>query len=367
MKKYEKVSNSIGLWSFIFVIAIGFDYLNRYIWQDSNIKLLFTGGKVISYFLFLSGYFLMKRYKQTKNSSKAPSGLAWDYFLSKLKKLYPILFSGVLISFIVRNIINHTSITNIFTIFMNSIWEFLGLSQIGIGGLVNIESLSFTPAIGVSYLWNYPLWIISAILISSFILYYIINKNEDIFKGLIAPLIIIITYANIGLTTNKLDIDVLNTLGIPNGLARVFACMTLGILMYYIVEFLQKKKFNELMMMFFSFLHIGCAIFFLYTIYAGISWSELINGVFLYIFCIVLLVNKDYISVLYNRSMICKFLGRLAIYYYGIFIVVIYLLTYIFPYISYETSLLFNCLFSTGIAFILLCLIEMFIMPKIKK
>lgn len=367
MKEKNKEATSIGFWSFIFVIAIGFGYLNDYVWHNSAVNHIFTGGKVIAFFLFLTGYFLVKYYKNNKHKNENSANLAWNYFFEKFRKLYPVLLSGVLVAFIVRNIIAGTKINNIFAIFMNSIWEFLGLSQLGAVNFINIDSLTFTPAVGVSYLWNYPLWIISAILIVSLILYYILSKNEDLFKGLIAPVIIIITYSNIGFGSAGLDINLLNSFGIANGLARVLAAVCLGMLMYYIVEYFKKKKFNEFMMMLFSLLHIGIAIFLLYTIYVGISWSELVNGIILYIFCIVLLVNKDYISVLYSNSYICKLLGKMSLYYYAYFIVFVYLIAYIFPEMSYYASLVFNFLFSTGFAFIMMCLMEYVIFPIIKK
>ena len=49
----NKITTTIGFWSFIFVIAIGFGYLNNYVWASTGQKLIFTGGSVISYFLFL--------------------------------------------------------------------------------------------------------------------------------------------------------------------------------------------------------------------------------------------------------------------------------------------------------------------------
>ncbi len=364
--KNSKIS-TIELWRFILVLAIALGHLNTFIWQGKGESLFFTGGRVLAFFMFLSGYFLMAHYKKQKNKDASPARQAWQYTGKRFKALYPILFIGVLLAFIVRNAINGTRITQIFGIFMDSIWEFLGISQIGAVGLLELKSMTFDISLGTSQLWNGPLWYISALIIAGLILYYVVSKSEDFFAGFFAPVFIILTYASVGLTDAGWDRTVLNAIGFPNGLARVMAGMSLGMLMYYIVEYLRKKKFSELMTMTFSILHIGIAIFLLYTIYVGITWSEFTNGIILYVFCIILLTNKDYISVLYNKSIICNFLGRLSLYYYALHIVFIFLIAYLFPELSYSSSIIFNILFTTGAAFILMCFDNYVITPLFRK
>ena len=368
--KSSKIS-TIELWRFIFTVAIALGHLNTFIWRSTGENLIFTGGRVLAFFLFLSGYFLMAHYKKVKASKKnldeTPAKQAWKYAGGKFKALYPALFMGVLLAFIVRNAINGTKITQIFGVFMDSIWEFLGISQIGAVGLLELKSLSFDVTLGTSQLWNGPLWYISALIIASLILYYIVSKSEDFFTGIFAPLFIILTYASVGLTDAGWDRTMVNAIGLPNGLSRVMAGMCFGMLMYYVVEYFRKKKFSEVMTMVFSLLHIGIAIFFLYTIYAGITWSEFTNGIILFVFCVVLLTNKDYICVLYNKSGLCNFLGRLSLYYYAVHIVFVFLLAYLFPEMSYQASIVFNILFSTCAAFILMCIDDYIVTPIFRK
>lgn len=368
--KSSKIS-TIELWRFIFTVAIALGHLNTFVWINTGENLLFTGGRVIAFFLFLSGYFLMVHYKKQKASGKVkgeePSKQAWKYTGGRFKALYPALFMGVLLAFIVRNAINGTKITQIFSVFMDSIWEFLGISQIGAVGLLELKSLSFDVTLGTSQLWNGPLWYISALIIASLILYYVVSKSEDFFTGFFAPVFIILTYAGVGLTDVGWDRTMVNVIGFPNGLARVMAGMCLGMLMYYVVEYFRKKKFSEVMTMTFSLLHIGIAVFFLYTIYAGITWNEFTNGIILFVFCVVLLTNKDYISALYNKNSVCNFLGRLSLYYYAVHIVFVFLLAYLFPEISYQTSIFFNILFTSCTAFILMCIDDYIITPVFRK
>lgn len=370
LMKNTKIT-TIELWRFILTVAIALGHLNTFVWLDTGENLIFTGGRVLAFFMFLSGYFLMAHYKKQKTSGKNKNVSAakqtWEYTKSRFKALYPALFMGVLLAFIVRNAISGTKITEIFGVFMDSIWEFLGISQIGAVGLLELKSITFDPVLGVSYLWNGPLWYISALILAGLILYYIVSKSEDFFTGFFAPVFVIITYASVGLTDAGWDRTMVNSIGLPNGLARVMAGMCLGMLMYYVIDYFRKKKFSEVMTMAFSILHIGIAIFLLYTIYAGITWSEFTNGIILFVFCVVLLTNKDYIAVLYNKSSFCNFLGRLSLYYYAVHIVFVFLLAYLFPEMSYHASIIFNILFTTCMAFIVMCIDDYVVTPIFRK
>lgn len=365
--KSSKIS-TIELWRFILTVAIALGHLNTFIWRDSGEDLIFTGGRVLAFFLFLSGYFLMAHYqKHKKEDSAKPAKAAWKYTGGRFKALYPTIFMGVLFAFIVRNAISGTKITEIFGVFMDSIWEFLGISQIGAVGLLELKTVVVEPVAGVSQLWNGPLWYISALIIAGLFLYYIVSKSEDFFTGLFAPLFVVITYASVGLTDIGWDRTSINSIGFPNGLARVMAGMCIGMLIYYVVDYLRKKKFSEGLKLTFSVLHIGIAIFLIYTIYAGISWSEFTNGIIVLLFTIILLTNKDYISVLYNNSSVCNFLGRLSLYYYATHIVIVFLIAHIFPEMSYHASIVFNILFTLCCAYIMMCIDDYVVTPLFRK
>ena len=105
MKQSGKIS-TIELWRFILTIGIALGHLNSFIWSNTNETLIFTGGRVLSFFLFLSGYFLMAHYqKHKKTDSTTPAKSAWKYTGERFKALYPTIFMGVLFAFIVRNAI----------------------------------------------------------------------------------------------------------------------------------------------------------------------------------------------------------------------------------------------------------------------
>jgi len=366
----KKPISSVGLWCFIFVIGISIDYLNTYIWQDKTPSLIFTGGKFLAFFIILAGYILMSQYKQTKKAKdqkECASIGAWKYAGQTFSKLYPSLLGGVTFAFIIRNIITGTKLSSLITAFMDSIWEFIGLSQIGAVGLFEQTSGAVLISPGTTTIWNSPLWVISAIIIASLFLYYIVSKNEDFFVGIFAPIFIIITYASMGLSTKPWSHTVLGSIGLPSGLARVMAGMCVGMLSYYVISFLRKKEFGETETICLSLIHMVLIMIFIYTWYYGFTWNELTNGILMTLFIIVLLTDKDYISDLYHNSKSCLFLGKLSLYYYSCFIAFIFLLSWLFPEMSYHASIIFNILFSTCWAFIMMYVDDYVLTPLFRK
>ena len=330
----NKRLSTIELWRFIFVVALAIGNLNLIIWGPKNVNLIFNGSYFIAFFMFLAGYFLMNNYQKNKekNKNKSVGSVAWK---KRFSQLYPILLGGTIFAFIARNVVAETKASEVLMIFMNSIWEFFGLGSLGLTNL-----------------WNAPLVYISALFIVSFILYYIVNKSEDFFK-LFAVLCIILVYGTFGLNAASWSDLSVTVLGIPFAIARLMAGMCVGMLMYYLVEYFKKKEFTENITMVFSFLHIALAMFLLYFWFHGGNWNEPVFGVVLFVFLVILLVNKDYISVLYNDSEICNSLGKLSLYFFVSHIAFVYLLAYLFPEMTYVPSILFNVLFTLCWSFIM--------------
>lgn len=257
----EENRTQVGFWSFIFVIAIVISNLNSNVWEGTGTKLIFTGVKVLPYFMFLSGYYLMVKVK--KKQKESVGNQAWSYTKNVISTLYPAFLGGVVLAFIVQNVIAKTRLSALLGTLMNSLGEFLGFTP-----LLSLELGSSATHFNITsqslVIWNKPLWLLSGIVVSGLILYYIAAKNEDFFKTVFAPLFLIISYIYINLN--------LDFVWLPKALIIVMAGMSAGMLLYYLVEHLQHKKFSDNLTMFFSILHIGLAMFILYTCYAGFNW-----------------------------------------------------------------------------------------------
>lgn len=342
----NKKISSIEFWRFIFCVALAIGSLNTIIWAKGDVNLMFNGYHFGAFFFFLAGYFLMNHYQKNKNNHHEAAVNAWHYTQKRIKALYPLLLGSVALTFIVRNVILETSSTDIFKVAMNSLWEFLGLG-----------------ALGVTNLWNAPLGYVSAILIAGFIIYYVINKSEDIFKILAVVLAIIVYSYGIANGWN----NAATILGIPLMLMRVMAGMSIGALLYYPVSNLQKKKLTENVTMVLSVAHIALAMFILYIWFHGTSINELTVGLLILLFVFILLVNKDYISVLYNDSAFLNDLGHLSVYYFASHLAFVYLIPYLFPEMSYQASIVFNILFTLCWAYIIMYIDDYLIKPIFKE
>lgn len=346
MKNNSKNITSVDFWLFVFTVVVAIGNLNNYVWQGRGADLIFTGNKVWGFFIIIAGYFLMEHYKKNKKDAKESAAKsAWEYLKIKISQLYPALLGGVFLAFVVKNVLDDINIIDMFERFIGSIWEFLGLA--GFTGLSG----------GAIKIWNEPLCFFSCILISSLILYFIVSKSEDLFVGLIAPVAIVLGYSYLGSNWPSFMFNSLN------GLLRVFVGMCVGMLLYYAVQYFRKKKFNENETMLFSILHIGLAMIIVYSLYSGTPWNEFTNSLILLVFALVILVNKDYISVLYNNSSICGTLGKLSIYYFANHMAFIVLLAKLFPEMGYTASVIFNILYSLCWAFIMMYIDDYVITP----
>lgn len=354
----KKKNNAVEFWRFIFTIAVAFGHFNSFAWAGkiSSEDFIMSGGRILGLFLFLSGYFMMLSYQRKKakglTEGVSPAKQAWAYTGKRWLGLYPALLGGVTFAFIVRNWIAGTPLSKIPTLLAGSMFEFLGLFQLGVVGYneqkTTEQLVQFINEGGVSPLWNGPLWYISAILIVSVVIYYVLVKNEDFFIAFFCPIVIIGSYGYARLNQGA---DFLRTttgwLGIPNNLLRVAAGMCIGCLMYFVVDYFKKKTFSKAMTATFTILNALLIVFFVYTIWNGIAWSEFANNAFIIPFTIILLVQKDLLSKLFDNKL-SAYLGKLSLYFYCCHIVFVFLLPFLFPEMSYGTM---------AIVFVIACFI----------
>ena len=103
----EKRITTIDLWKFLLVIGIIISNINNLVWQNKGVHLIFTGSIFISFFMFISGYYLVDHYKKSRNK-KTANVKTWIYVKDRFSKLYPALLGGVSLTFVIRNIILKT-------------------------------------------------------------------------------------------------------------------------------------------------------------------------------------------------------------------------------------------------------------------
>lgn len=343
-------NNAIELWRFIFTVGISFGHFHSFGIRPLGIspsEWIMNGSRLLAAFVVLSGYFMMDGYMRKAKAGTLQGSAAsqsWGYFGKRYLTLGPVTFLAVLAGFIVQNVINHTALSAIPTLFVNSLYEFFGLNQMGIVGVyetTTTAALSEALAGGVTTtIWNGPIWYVSALLLGGTLLYYLLAKNKDLFVGLLCPLIIIGVYGyegynSISSGSGRMFVKgMLGWLSLPNGILRVVAGMCVGVLLWYIVDYVRSRELTSKGIAFLTVLNLLFTVIFLYTLWFGIPWGEFQHELMQTAFMAVLLIGKDGLSRIYNRKW-AGYLGRVSLYFFVSHIPMTFALTALFPDMPY--------------------------------
>jgi peptidoglycan/LPS O-acetylase OafA/YrhL len=344
MSEQKKVkNNAVEFWRIVFTIGVMFFHFNLFArlmgMGQFPMDGIFKGGFVLGFFLFLTGYFMMASYmkKDAKGLIDRENAYkpAWGYFWSRYKGLVPPLVLGTLLSFILRNIAVGTPLKDIPVYLMRAAFEFVGLYQIGMNGMSDSganaqlseilgQQAPSGPLAGISSgatpLWMGPGWYISAIIVVSVIIYWILCKHKDFFIGVFCPLMIIGYYGYTGMTGLESSNvrESLNFLQLPGNIMRVTAGLCVGCLMYFVVQWIKDRQVAENHKVGWGIFATIVTLFSVYTLWAGIEWSETQNNFPLILMTVIALVGKDPISNFLNGPMgkISGFLGKISLYFY---------------------------------------------------
>lgn len=287
----------------------------------------FTSGNLLPVFLITTGYFLAAGYesKRRRGLTQGPAtGQAWYYMLGRYKGPYPAYMLGLIWGFIVMNCIyTHQPMGQIISNLFNSVYEILGLSAIGVNATA-ATGIGYYPY--VMYAWNTPLWYISAIFVGGFILYYLLCKNKDVFVGLIAPVIVVLSLGYWGLAgegttlffTQQISCTTKNLLAfglIENSFLYGLAGMCLGIDVYYIVEWLKKFNYSDFTQHVLTIVNGGFTILIFWWMIHGNSYDEIVVLVFITVVMILTMLGKDQFTQLINRKVFGT-LGEFSLYFF---------------------------------------------------
>lgn len=332
-----KVS-AVEFWEFIFVLAFALFNFNLIAW---GINLgeeitLFSGGKVLDYFIILTGVYLVSTYEKLK-AKKTKNISTFKYVREQLVNYYPTILLGVLLVFVVRVSIGGVSLIRIPKLVVGSFMELLGLSQFGLVSysiIPSTEALNLAISTGtINILWNEPLSYLTAMIIAGMILFYILNKNEDLFKTIVCPLTVLIGFSTIGMMEQYISVSP-SIFNLSASIVRSFAGLALGSLLYYVVKYFKNKsytKYNKMLLTLINFLFI---VYFVWSFIYGNDWNDLINIIFIIPFMFINLLGEDYISrVLDSRFSV--YLGQISLYVFASHMAFVYLVPYLFPNLSF--------------------------------
>lgn len=220
--------------------AVGFRFTEGGVNYPQDV--LFSGGPVLGVFLVFTGYFLMKSFENKKLRGQLDGKTARQNAITYLKTryigLWPALFLGLLFGVIVGGIGAYTGLWHGKLFMVGE--EFNGIKDIiaGFNSTIlqwaGLDATGITADTGWAFQWNSPLWYISSIFVGGYFLYYLLCKNEDLTRGFICPMIVIIcpaVWAMSGVVGMN-DRSVLFLGMFENALAFGVWGIALGIMMY---------------------------------------------------------------------------------------------------------------------------------------
>ncbi len=355
-------NHAIEFWRFFFAIAILGYHIGTILAPRTMAGIIEAStwmagaGEILFVFTLTAGYFLVKHFKRLQANpeyaTRKAGSRAWEYLWGRIKALLPVLALGIILGVIAVAIFQDSSFAVAINSVFNGLWEFLGLYSAGYPAAYNQA--------------NGAMWFISGLLICSYIIYWAMCKNEDVFAGFIAPFLFVFlggwwawngtrasqaAFSTLGeqySTNPSVTGSAVSTgvIGFNNGLLFVLIGMCGGVLIYYAVEKLKKLNYNVGSKIFLTILYLLVAVLVvMFTIQPDWLAGEFIinnsdkivtanNWTYrttIHLLCIILvtltLLGKDYITQLLNNKYTAKvidYLGGSALYIYMLHMPFIY-------------------------------------------
>ena len=319
-----------------YIIARSCDGSLGYFMEVTN--WFFGSSEVLLIFTLTAGYFMVshfkKRMKDKEYQERSASSRAWEYTFSRIKGLLPVLILGYILGVVISTGFYYPDygIQEVCSMVLNSLWEFLGFHAVGLRSVGN-EFFNL----------NGTLWFISAIIICGYFLYWGLSKNEDFMSGIVAPFVFVFlagwwsftgtraaqtAWSTFGFQTASTNgmggsaTDLTPTIGFNNGLLFVLLGMLGGMILYYLIDALKKKKFSSGAKTALTVVNLAAAALLIwYTVYPP-TWFDLDRWT-VSLLCIVViglsLLNVDGLSKLLNNREthgLLEYLGSISLYIY---------------------------------------------------
>lgn len=209
---------------------------------DISTEILFLGGySAVEFFFIVSGVFLAKKaYSKLENEDIGKR--TWREITNRVKALYPAFLIAFIIAFGLKY---HFCGGNIFDMLTSSVAELTLL----VGAGFNFGNVIY---IG-------PIWYLSDLLIVILILFPIMIKLNRYFSLVTAPLIVLLGYGYLAMTTNQLT-GTLNQEGvICGGILRGCCGVALGSFIYYLT-LKEEINFTKIGITLLRLLEISCFV-----------------------------------------------------------------------------------------------------------
>lgn len=329
---------SIELWRFIFTAMVCFLHFNDAYFKG---KSYFGGGYTsVEFFFILSGFLLMYSFEK-RNDRLCGENTSLKYISHRIKSFYPHYIFSFIILFSYTMAVTGEPLIGIPQKLLQSFWEISMLHMSGIKCSI----------------YNFPTWYISALIIVSYIIYYLLMNNEKLFVNIIAPVSVILIYGYYSAYTGHIAVWDKMDYVIKAALLRAFAGISLGCLCYKLYKKMKKYINNKNFIITLNIIEI---LSFCFAI-RFMTLKKLTQNDFIIIVALALGVTISFLtgSTKYNgiKEKILIFLGRLS---YPIFLNHIFIRNVLSKYIPGKGEVMF-------LVFIIILILYSFITDKFVK
>lgn len=380
-KETKKFNYAVEFWRFIsciifILVHVYIVYPTVYWGEQPWIQLIngvphvmFKGSlDVIIIFYLITGYFLMRTYRKNKNNRNenekvTASSEAGKYLLKRIKGLYPPFLICLLFGLVLTNLYNDIPVSQWLTVAIDSLWEWAGCVLTGLG--IGNNTYGLMPESHM--LMNGPLWFISCLFIVGYVIYFLLEKCEDWFIGIIAPLGFIFVYGYFHLNgISGMWYNFIGSSSISTALLQALVCIGMGCVFYVWTEKLKNHEFSNTKKVLLTLVNVAATSIVIYHMIWGTSFTfATINGLCMIIVFLVLL-HQDYLTKILDKP-IWKIPGKLALYIYMLHYPII---GFLHKYLMIK-DLHVTCIVTYGItillSILLMLLVDYVITPALNK
>ena len=207
MDSKTREQNSFDIWRVVFTFVIMlFHLVNGSPFYDKYPMIKYHWYIAVEFFFILSGYLLMQHVQKCKEANTL------EYLKGRVWRLYPEYLLAFLVMASIRS---YQSGLNILKIIIPNWLEAVMLHSIG---------TNIFPYV------NNPAWYVSALLISSCLIYYMLSKHRELYLNLIGPVLIILIFSYLFRKYERLELFY-HTEGVigNTGLLRATMGITIGV------------------------------------------------------------------------------------------------------------------------------------------
>lgn len=298
MKALDTKHNSIEFFRFLFALQIAVYHT----WDYFEAPVFGGGGYIaVDFFFILSGFFMYRHIciGNKEGVKLCPSKDTAAYMISRIKRIYLDYLLAFLSQFLLLNcIVEKNCLKQTILNLLNSCWTLLLINEAGIGPII------YNGAAG---------WYLSALLIASYLVYYLAVKFPDTFIRYLAPIEMIGIYSFFYNRFGHLEIatEFCNT----GGTLRAIAGISLGCICYHIFVFIDNFEYTKMGKFLFDFIELSLIIMIMWCEKRGFTQNDFICVLLFGLLIPLLYSQESHFTKLFQRP-IFGFLGKISFLFF---------------------------------------------------